>query len=185
MGGQSSPYKAIGGCEGRDGLKKVKFLKFGGTKKSRPKTVSRCQMATSGETAKTREIESFTSAEVAGVNLAAYPVARCHISTERSIARQDAVLSWSADWSGVRNTDRQEVDPKSHVFFEKNGIPAFPNWSRPRKTREKRPSILWKKYRKVKNRRDIPTFFTGTETRNRLHRENKIDAKRSRRVRYA
>ena len=44
-----------------------------------------------------------------------------------------------------KESGRQEVGPKGLVFFEKNGIPAFPSWSRPQKPREKRPSILWKK----------------------------------------
>jgi hypothetical protein len=91
IGGQSPPYKAehgisrngrnaalhsnaarcrdnlpraIGGCEGRDGLKKSGIFEIWGPKKRASETVNRCRMATSGKTAKTREIESFTSQEV-------------------------------------------------------------------------------------------------------------------------
>ena len=70
---------------------------------------------------------------------------------------------WFSNHDGRdKESGRQEVGPKGLVFFKKNGIPAFPNLLRPQKSREKRPRILWKKYRKVKKQRDIPTFFTGT-----------------------
>ena len=60
-----------------------------------------------------------------------------------------------------KESGRQEVGPKHLVSFEKNGIAVVSGRSRPKKPQENGLGILWKKYRKVKNRRDIPTFFTG------------------------
>jgi hypothetical protein len=63
----------------------------------------------------------FTSQEV--------EAASCHFAEDAARGRN----YWSVDVSGIRNADRQEVGPNCLVFFEKNGIPAFPNWSRPQK----------------------------------------------------
>jgi hypothetical protein len=41
---------------------------------------------------------------------------------------------WLSNHDGRdKESGRQEVGPKGLVFFEKNGIPAFPNLSRPQK----------------------------------------------------
>jgi hypothetical protein len=61
------------GVRGVRWTKKSGIFEIGGTKKSRPKTVSRCRIATSGKTSKTREIESFTSQEVAAAGLPLFP----------------------------------------------------------------------------------------------------------------
>jgi hypothetical protein len=42
-------------------------------------------------------------------------------------------IYWSADFSGILNSGRQEVGPKRLVFFEKNGIAVFPSLSKSKK----------------------------------------------------
>jgi hypothetical protein len=76
-------------------LKKSGIFEIWGPKKTRPKTVSRCRMATSGKSAKTRENESFTSEEV--------EAASCRFAEDAARCR----IYGSADVSGIQNADRQ------------------------------------------------------------------------------
>jgi hypothetical protein len=97
-------------------------------------------------------MESFTSQEVAAAGMPLLPRMRQDAaSTELARRRMDGGKStgrkrWFSNHDGRgKESGRQKVSPKGIVFFEKNGVSAFPNWSRPQKHREKRASMFWKK----------------------------------------
>jgi hypothetical protein len=119
-------------------------------------------MATSGKSAKTREIESFTSEEV-------YQRQECRSSRECGKIPhllECGCFGHPKCGSAISRSQRPRIlREKRHSRFSK--FVAAP------KTPEKRPSISWKKYRKVNNRRDIPTFSWVLETRKRKCRGNK------------
>jgi hypothetical protein len=146
IGGRSPPYEAL---EGRDGLKKVKFLKFGVQKKS-------------VRNRKPLPIDDFGQNREKKRNRIVY-LARSSSGILPLLPqmRQDAAsmeVRFFVERPKYRSARSRAKTPR--ILREKRHS-RYSEFVESPKTPEKRPTISWKKYRKVKNRRDIPTISSG------------------------